>query len=350
MPPAKAKKSRDHSFEIEKHLREFCEVSSEELGNALGTVLGELDYALSSHQPQVRERSMIVAVSAVERAIALARNLRYFSLHTKLDVQMSDLTATVLDTVDLLERELEFQKITIAVRAEAGLMMNFDAAAIQQVILNLLINAAQAMPTGGKITISLHHLKDTVEIGVHDSGDGMTATEMHNLFVPYRTTKSKAAKGLGLTVARALVESHGGEIRVDSKKGKGTAVMVALPYLGAKKGKVPREVRRYRRARVHIPATVMLAGDIRVNTQLSILSLGGCYVRLSPDNRVKLPKVNDFIGIRIQYFGEEEIAISRARVKNLVWAGDQSGVGLEFDELTSRARKLIDAIVRSHSL
>lgn len=348
--PRRSPRKNPDTFEVEKHLRHFCEISSQELGNALGTVLGELDFALSSHQPQAQEHSMLVAVAAVERAIALARNLRYFSLHTQLDIHAHDITAVLLDTVDLVERELEFRKVQITVRAEAGILMNIDAAAIQQVILNLMINAAEAMPGGGRLTITLTRLSQTVEIRFQDTGSGIPKDRLDNLFVPYRSEKFKTSevKGLGLTVAKALIDSHGGEIRFETRSLHGTTFTLELPYSGSKKGKIHQETRKYRRVRVHIPVVVTLPNR-QVKTQVSILSLGGCYVRLPSDKKNAFPQVNDRISIEIQYFGEDSIT-ANARVKNLCWAGQQSGIGLEFLELTLKARKLIDAIVRSHSL
>ncbi len=340
---------KSDAFEMEKHLREFCEISSEELGIALGTVLGEIDYALSSRQPQVRERSMLVALAAVEQAIALSRNLRYFSLHTRLEIQCNDLTNTLLDTVDLIERELEFKNIQISVRAESGLLMDIDAAAIGQAILNLMIFSAHGMVDGGKLSITLSRLKDSALLRLEDSGKTFSDTEMENLFIPYRGPGVKS-NTLGLTVARTLVESHGGEIRIESKPGHGNIFTIKLPIVGAKKAKPPREIRKYRRVSVHIPVTLVLDSNHLLRCELSILSTGGCFARLPTSAAVALPKVNDKVTIRIHYFGEDSIEISQTVVKNLLRAGTHTGIGLEFGELSDRASKILAAIVRTHAM
>lgn len=341
-------KKRPDAFEVEKHLRHFCEASSEELANALGTVLGELDYALHSSTPQVRERSMLVALAAVEKAIALSRNLKYFSLNTHLDIEMNDLSNVLLDTVDLIEREFEHQKIRLVVRADSSILMHFDAGAMQQVILNTLIYSAKLMPSGGKVTITLAHLDKLVELRIDDTGPEKSQTDVDSIFEPYLHDSADCGN-LGLTVAKALVESHGGLMSCRSSH-RGNTWSIQLPILETKKAKPHRETRKYRRARVDIPAVLIFPNNIEYRTRLSILSLGGCYVRLNPTKKVAFPKVNSSVSIRILHFNDGEIEIPQARVKNIVWAGELSGVGLEFDALPERGRRLIEAIVRSHSL
>ncbi len=108
---------------------------------------------------------------------------------------------------------------------------------IQQVLMNLLINARQAMPQGGLILITLSYdaTAQMVELGVRDSGCGMTPEVLHKIFDPYYSTKAgpdasgKGGTGLGLSMCRDIIEAHRGRIRVESTPGKGTAFTIKLP-------------------------------------------------------------------------------------------------------------------------
>jgi signal transduction histidine kinase len=109
------------------------------------------------------------------------------------------------------------------------------------VLLNLLINARQAMPQGGRLWIRLRHDADQqlVELTVRDSGVGIPREHLPRIFEPYFSTKSQpdsggqGGTGLGLATCRTIIEAHGGRIRVESSLGKGTAFTLRLPVAGA---------------------------------------------------------------------------------------------------------------------
>jgi signal transduction histidine kinase len=109
------------------------------------------------------------------------------------------------------------------------------------VLLNLLVNARQAMPGGGRLIVRLAHDESggLVDLMVRDTGCGMTPDVMRRIFDPHFTTKAgpdetgKGGTGLGLTACREIVEAHRGRIRVESAPGKGTAITIRLPVLQA---------------------------------------------------------------------------------------------------------------------
>jgi signal transduction histidine kinase len=112
---------------------------------------------------------------------------------------------------------------------------------VQQVLLNLLVNARQAMPSGGRLILRLAHdpATDLVDVTVRDTGCGMTPDVMRRMFEPHFSTKAgpdetgKGGSGLGLAACREIVEAHRGRIRVESTPGKGTAITVRLPAFRA---------------------------------------------------------------------------------------------------------------------
>jgi two-component system NtrC family sensor kinase len=109
-----------------------------------------------------------------------------------------------------------------------------DSSQLQQVIVNLVVNAVQAMPNGGKLTIETHNGGNYVSLIVRDTGGGMSEAVKKNLFTPFFTTKDvDQGTGLGLAVVHGIVSSHGGTIRVTSKVGQGTCFEIQLPVNAA---------------------------------------------------------------------------------------------------------------------
>jgi PAS domain S-box-containing protein len=117
------------------------------------------------------------------------------------------------------------------------LMVYADSELLKQIFLNLILNAIQAMPHGGKLTISTRKLngrskKDLAEIRFTDTGTGISKANMLRIFDPFFTTK-KRGTGLGLAIVHNITEAHGGAVDINSSEGKGTVCKVTLPLLGS---------------------------------------------------------------------------------------------------------------------
>lgn len=347
------KKPPSRSYQAERHLRKFCNVTSQELGNVLGAVVGELDFALASRDSATRDRSMQIALTAAEQALNLSRNLRYFAVHTRLDARVQDLSQIVLDTIDLLENELEARRIKLSVLVEASAFATVDSGAIQQCLLNLISNAAHAMRGGGKLSVSLRRVRHSIEIRCADTGIGIAAEDLERVFEPYFFSGAQAlteSQGLGLAVAKALVEAHGGEISVESQKGIGTAFTLVVPAEPDYPPPSPqREKRRYRRVSATLPIEFTVEGSPPVRTELTTLSVGGCFVRLPDVEKLDKAARNKAVSLRIAYFGSEWIAIPQARIASICRIHNHTGFGIEFIEYDAKARKLLAALVKSHS-
>jgi PAS domain S-box-containing protein len=158
---------------------------------------------------------------------------------------------------DLLVRLIgENIVLSTALAADLG-QVKMDPAQIQQILLNLVLNARDAMPDGGRITVSTRNGTDPVPIGresesrvlhwveltVADTGDGMDAETLDRAFEPFFTTKNPGrGNGLGLATARRLVRQEGGTIRAESEPGKGTRVSMRLPRIQPDQNSKAREV------------------------------------------------------------------------------------------------------------
>ncbi len=126
------------------------------------------------------------------------------------------------------------QNVKTSVRIEEGAqVIPMDPALMKRVFVNLLLNAVQAMPDGGQLTIAAYQENENAIISIADTGKGIAGENMGKLFTPLFTTKAKG-QGFGLAVCKRIVEAHGGKINVESKINKGAKFIITLP-LGRKK-------------------------------------------------------------------------------------------------------------------
>jgi len=114
-----------------------------------------------------------------------------------------------------------------------------DAAQLNQVLINLVINALQAMPAGGRLTVQTLAGKDHISLIVEDTGMGMDKEVMKQIFTPFFTTKDVGkGTGLGLPVVQGIVTSHGGSIKFGSNPNQGSRFEIQLPVTGSKEAEV----------------------------------------------------------------------------------------------------------------
>lgn len=163
----------------------------------------------------------------------LVKNLLTFARQAPSHREATDPRTLVERAATLVRHKLELQDIELAVAFPDDVPpVLCDASQIQQVILVLLVNAADAMPQGGRLRVSVEPDPngEYVRIRVRDTGSGIPADVLPQIFDPFFTTKEDQQRtGLGLAVARSIVEQHGGEIAVESTPGQGTEFTVALP-------------------------------------------------------------------------------------------------------------------------
>ena len=153
-----------------------------------------------------------------------------FAKETQLQPTLCDVSQLVDEVLDFISPEA--QSLHIQVRRSLGDNLppcSLDADLFKQALLNLLINAEQAMPNGGDLMVHVRRRGRRVQIDVTDTGAGIPKDDLDNVFQVYYSTK-KGGTGLGLPTARRIVEDHKGELRVQSEVGKGTNFQVLLPF------------------------------------------------------------------------------------------------------------------------
>jgi signal transduction histidine kinase len=219
---------------------------SHHFNNLLAVILGFSELALRglSSESQVR-RDIEEVHRAATRAAELTRQLLEFSRKQALQPGIVDLNTLVSNLANML-RLLIKENIALHLELQPQLRpVNADAGSIEQVIMNLVVNARDAMPDGGKITIQTAEIEigeltptgppslapgPYVTVTVRDTGVGMDREVQEQAFEPFFTTKDVGrGTGLGLSIVYGTVKQHGGDIRVDSKRGEGTTFVIYLP-------------------------------------------------------------------------------------------------------------------------
>ncbi|MEA2064430.1 MAG: ATP-binding protein [Gemmatimonadota bacterium] len=143
-------------------------------------------------------------------------------------LEQAEINSLLRETLEFFSAELAGDRITIETNIEPAAPFLFDPAQIRQVLMNLVRNAAEAMPEGGTLSVTGRALPAAYEFSVHDTGPGITGNNMKEIFEPFFTTR-KNGLGLGLAVSQRIVTEHGGEISVDSGPGTpGTTFTVSL--------------------------------------------------------------------------------------------------------------------------
>ncbi|HMB27177.1 MAG TPA: ATP-binding protein, partial [Blastocatellia bacterium] len=165
------------------------------------------------------------------RASSIVNNLLNFSRVTEARYAPVDLNRVIDDTIQLLEAQLRNTEIEVVRSYADELPPAFgDGPKLQQVLMNLILNARDAMPQGGRLEISTEADEDSAVIEVHDTGLGIAPEHLSKIYDPFFTTKQIGkGTGLGLAVSYGIIRDHGGHIDVESKLGEGTRFQITLP-------------------------------------------------------------------------------------------------------------------------
>ncbi len=171
------------------------------------------------------------------RASAIVNNLLNFSRVSDARLVPVDLHRVIDDTIQLLEAQLRNTDIEVLRTYLENLpAIPGNAAKLQQVFMNLILNARDAMPHGGRLEIATDADDDAVVISFHDSGIGIPAEHLAKIYDPFFTTKQIGkGTGLGLAVSYGIIQDHGGHISVESKPGTGTLFKLTLPRIDARR-------------------------------------------------------------------------------------------------------------------
>jgi len=202
-----------------------------ELRNPLGTIKASaelLQRNVSAENEVSREMAGFIA-SEVDRTNSLVTRFLEFARPLELQPQRAELADVIDRSIAQVERHQPRYDVTIYRNYSPDVRpFPLDAELLERVFYNLLLNAAQATPPGGEVTVKTRAIPDGVEISVIDRGLGIEPAQIENIFNPFFTTK-KEGVGLGLPIVSKIVDLHGGKIAVESQPGKGSVFRVFLP-------------------------------------------------------------------------------------------------------------------------
>jgi len=206
--------------------------AAHEINNPLLGIFSHLELELKGADDPEERAEIQACLEGAKRISSTVRGLLNYARPGPLRLSRISLDRLVDDTFSFLRHQPMFHAIELKKEIPPDLpAITADANQISQVLMNLLLNAGQAMPQGGTITVSAEKVKfeDRIEVRVTDNGCGIPADILPRIFEPFFTTKRGQGTGLGLSISQAYVRNHHGDMEVESVPNRGTTVRFNLP-------------------------------------------------------------------------------------------------------------------------
>jgi len=208
-----------------------------EFNNILTTII---NYAKLGLRPDSTEAGRLQALEKIlkgsQRAATVISSMLGFARNQSTQRDLTDLAGLVEEVLILTEKDLSKHHVHVETKFQGRPKAPVVRGQIEQILLNLVINARQAMPRGGRLTIDVREntAAQMAEVRISDTGVGIAPEQLRMIFEPFYTTKDPdehghGGSGLGLSVCRQIIEQHHGRIRVESLVGKGSRFTVKLP-------------------------------------------------------------------------------------------------------------------------
>lgn len=223
---------------------ELVSTTTHEFNNVLMTIIGYAQMGIRHKDQATRDKALEKILAAGQRAAKITNSVLGMARNRSGSFEPTSIGKIVEESLVLLERDMQKYRIRLETQIAPVPEIRAIGNQIQQVLLNLLINARQAMSPGGTIVVRVEHdaKANTVDLVVRDTGSGIPADKLSRIFEPYYSTKSGpdssgcGGTGLGLAACRQVVEQHQGRIRVESTVGKGTQFTIKLPIVNGDRG------------------------------------------------------------------------------------------------------------------
>lgn len=218
---------------------QLAEGIAHEINNPAGIILARTDYLAAIAADKgilgtITEDIEVIRRQA-RRISSIVSDLLMFSRPSSLAIQQTNVIEAASRTLNLLQPAAEKKGICISASLpEQPLLVPADADRLEQVFINILQNAIDAMPRGGRIDVRTVEQDDGTAICFKDSGIGIPRENLKKIFDPFFTTKGSNGTGLGLSISYGIIRDHGGKISVESIPGKGTVFSVFLPNHGVR--------------------------------------------------------------------------------------------------------------------
>ncbi|HTP05588.1 MAG TPA: ATP-binding protein [Nitrospirota bacterium] len=235
----KLKEQTDILFQTEEQLRRADRLSAlgelsagmaHEIRNPLGSIKGAVEILKDDYQPDEAKYEFIqILQKETDRLNHIVQEFLGFARPKQPEFQYSDLNEAVESVLTLTAQEAKKAGVKVEKKLDPSIgRRSLDAGLLKQAFLNLILNAIQAMPSGGVLTVESGLREDAVVVKITDTGIGISDENRKKLFSPFFTTK-KYGTGLGLAITYRIVQNHRGTVDVKSEQGKGTEFTVKIP-------------------------------------------------------------------------------------------------------------------------
>lgn len=209
-----------------------------EFNNILTTVINYAKMGLRHKDEATRDKAFDKILAAGQRASKITCGMLSFARQKGNRLEPTDVVQLVRDVLVLVEKDLQMHRVRWQADYLGRPQANLNPGQVQQVLVNLIVNARQAMDGGGQLVVTVRTNRDDrwAEISVRDTGGGIPPQKLRDIFKPFYTTKQadeqgQGGTGLGLALCKDIVEAHKGRIRVESAVGKGTTFTLKFPLL-----------------------------------------------------------------------------------------------------------------------
>jgi len=200
-----------------------------QVGNFLNNLVLALSILKTDHLSETSKESLAVIEENARQIQMFIERLLSFARRADLTLSVWSPEADLKQMLETLRPQAETRGVPMILRAEATPPILADKTLMEQAILNLLTNALEATPPGGKIEVRVRPDGERVRIDIEDTGQGIPPEDLDNVFTPFFTTKQDKGSGLGLSLVQTVIEAHGGEMALDSRVGQGTTASCWLP-------------------------------------------------------------------------------------------------------------------------
>lgn len=244
-------------------LGEMASGVAHNFNNLLAAILGRAELLLMhTNEPRVEESLKVIRQAALDGAQTVRRIQDYTRIRKDIDSSLVNLNEVVLGAIELSKPKWKDEpqrrgvKIELSTELKPTPLVGGNPSELREVLVNLIFNAVDAMPTGGQLLVQTGQESGRIRIRVCDSGIGMADEVQKRIFDPFYTTKGQSGNGLGLSIAYGIVTRHGGEISVSSVPGEGSAFTVMIPRAHDQYTSITRSVIQDTR-----PARILIVDD-----------------------------------------------------------------------------------------
>ena len=241
---AEQERIREQFSQLEKlsALGELASGVAHDFNNTLAGILGRAQLLQRTNDPEKMQRGLEIIIKTAEDGAKTVKRIQDFARQRRdHDFELVSIDQILTEASEITRprwknsAEAENIHINLDLQISSNAMVMGDDSELREVFVNMVFNAIDAMPEGGKLSLSTRIVSDTVVITIGDSGVGMYPEVRSRIFDPFFTTKGKAGLGLGLAVSYGIIRRHGGNIEVDSVYGKGTEFRILLPVASVAK-------------------------------------------------------------------------------------------------------------------